>query len=70
MKRKFLIVVGMLFRLILGMLAGCGQKAEVARIYYLNFKPEAADTWKEIAGAYEAETGIEVRIMKRTLRIF
>lgn len=63
MKRKFLIVFGMLFCMALGMLAGCGQKAEAARIYYLNFKPEAADTWKEIAGAYEAETGIEVRIL-------
>ena len=63
MKRKFLVVFGLLFCLILGMLAGCGQKEEEAGIYYLNFKPEAADSWKEIARAYEAETGIEVRIL-------
>ena len=63
MKRKFLIVFGMLFCLVLGMLAGCGQKAEEARIYYLNYKPESTDSWKEIAKAYEAETGIKVRIL-------
>ena len=63
MKRKFSIVFGIFFCLVSGMLAGCGQKEEEARIYYLNYKPEAADTWKEIAKAYEAETGIQVRIL-------
>ncbi len=63
MKRKSLIVFGMLSCLFLGMFSGCGQKEEKAKIYYLNFKPESADIWKEIAGAYEAETGIEVRIL-------
>lgn len=63
MKRKFLIVCGILFCLILGMFAGCGQTEEEARIYYLNFKPESTDSWKEIAKAYEAETGIKVRIL-------
>lgn len=62
MKRKCLIVFGMLFCLVLGMFTGCGQE-EKARIYYLNYKPEATDSWKEIARAYEAETGIEVRIL-------
>ena len=62
-KRKFLIVFGMLFCLVLGMFAGCGQKEEEARIYYLNYKPESTNSWKEIAKAYEAETGIEVRIL-------
>ncbi len=63
MKRKFLMVFGILFCLVFGMLAGCGQKTEEARIYYLNYKPESADSWKEIAKAYEAETGIKVRIL-------
>lgn len=57
------IVCGLLVCLVLGMLAGCGQTEDETSIYYLNFKPEAADTWKEIAEAYEAETGIEVRIL-------
>lgn len=60
---KFLIVFGILVCLVLGMFAGCGQKAEEASIYYLNYKPESADSWKEIAKAYKAETGIEVRIL-------
>lgn len=63
MKRKYLVEFGMLFCLVLGMLTGCGQKEEEARVYYLNYKPEAADSWKEIAEAYETETGIEVRIL-------
>ena len=57
------------FRLFLAMLAaiallsGCGEKEEVGKVYYLNFKPEAADTWEEIAEAYTAETGVEVKIL-------
>lgn len=57
------IVFGMLFCLVLGMFSGCGQKEEEARIYYLNYKPESTESWKEIAKAYEAETGIKVRIL-------
>lgn len=57
------IILGLLFCLVVGMLAGCGQKEDEARIYYLNYKPEAADSWKEIAKAYEDETGIKVRIL-------
>lgn len=68
MKRKYLVEFGMLFCLVLGMLTGCGQKEEEARVYYLTYKPEAADSWKEIAEAYEAETGIEVRILTSAVR--
>ena len=63
MRRKFLAALGLSVCLILGMLAGCGQKAKAPRIYYLNYKPESTDSWKEIAKAYEAKTGIEVRIL-------
>lgn len=63
MKRKFLIVVVVLSCLVMGIFAGCGKKAEETGIYYLNYKPEAADSWKEIAKAYEAETGIKVRVL-------
>ena len=45
------------------LLSGCGEKEEVGSVYYLNFKPEAADTWEEIAEAYTAETGVEVKIL-------
>ena len=45
------------------LLCGCGEKEEVGSVYYLNFKPEAAATWEEIAKAYTAETGVEVKIL-------
>ena len=64
MKRKILTVAGLSACLALGSLAGCGQKEEdTARIYYLNYKPESTDAWKEIAEVYEEKTGVEVRIL-------
>lgn len=58
-----MIVLGMLFCLILGALAGCGQNEDEASVYYLNFKPESTESWKEIAKAYEDETGVKVRVL-------
>lgn len=63
MKRKFLIAFGMFACMILGAFAGCGQKEADPMVYYLNFKPESTASWKEIAKAYEAETGIKVKIV-------
>lgn len=31
-------------------------------VYYLNFKPEADAAWQELAKAYTAETGVEVKV--------
>lgn len=42
-------------------LASCGKKAE-NQIYFLNFKPEIADKYKEIAKVYEEKTGIRVKL--------
>ncbi|RSX51817.1 ABC transporter substrate-binding protein [Bifidobacterium samirii] len=43
-----------------------GNKAEggdsVGKVYYLNFKPEAADQWKDLAQAYTDETGVQVTV--------
>ena len=45
-------------------LFGCQNQGEKENsIYFLNFKPEIADVYKEIAGAYEAETGIKVNVV-------
>lgn len=45
-------------------LNGCGNsKKDEGSIYYLNFKPEVADVWEEIAETYTKETGVEVRII-------
>ena len=44
-----------------------GQSAnndeKVDEIYYLNFKPEIAEVYNEIAADYEAETGIKVKVV-------
>ena len=33
---------------------------ETGMVYYLNFKPEQADAWVDLASAYTEETGVEV----------
>lgn len=45
------------------LLSGCGEEKDVGSVYYLNFKPEAADTWEKIAEEYTKETGVEVKIL-------
>ena len=55
---KVLLVLTMAF-----MLAGCGSSAEEkGSVYFLNFKPEVAGVWEEIAQVYTEETGVEVKI--------
>lgn len=48
--------------LCLSSLTGCGEKNK-AQIYFLNFKPESADVYKEIATSYEKETGNAVKVV-------
>ena len=40
---------------------GCRRETQ-STIYYLNFKPESAETYTKIAEAYEKETGIKVKV--------
>ena len=55
---KVLLVLAMAF-----MLVGCGDSTEEkGSVYYLNFKPEVASVWEEIAQVYTEETGVEVKI--------
>ncbi len=44
------------------LLPACGRKNEQVTVRYLNFKPEIADKYQELADAYEEETGIKVVI--------
>lgn len=37
--------------------------AETGKVYYLNFKPEVEEVWDEVAAAYTAETGVEVKVV-------
>ncbi len=56
---KKTIFIAML--LLLGSIfSSCGKKDG---IYFLNFKPEIADIYEEIAQAYERETGTPVRVV-------
>ena len=60
MLKKFIALFLSLVCIVL--LAGCGEKNR-AEIYFLNFKPESADVYKEIAQKYEEETGISVKVV-------
>ena len=42
------------------MFIGCKKDDETKTIRYLNFKPEVANVWNEIATEYEKETGIKL----------
>ena len=43
-------------------LAGCGEK-NTTQVYFLNFKPESAAVYEEIAKEYEKETGVKVKVV-------
>ena len=43
-------------------LSACGKKNEQVTVRYLNFKPEIADKYQELANTYEDETGVKVII--------
>ncbi|MBE6564515.1 MAG: ABC transporter substrate-binding protein [Ruminococcaceae bacterium] len=46
------------------LLCGCMQKdGDTVSIYYLNFKPEIADVYDEIAAVYEEETGVRLKVV-------
>ncbi|MBE5962901.1 MAG: carbohydrate ABC transporter substrate-binding protein [Lachnospiraceae bacterium] len=42
--------------------SGCGSK-KATEIYFLNFKPEIAQVYEDIAKDYEAETGVKVKVV-------
>lgn len=47
---------------ILSLFTGCGERSR-ADIYFLNFKPESASVYKELAQKYEEETGVAVKVV-------
>ncbi|MGN0492723.1 MAG: ABC transporter substrate-binding protein [Acutalibacteraceae bacterium] len=45
-------------------LAGCGKKKTTsAEVYFLNFKPESASVYEELAKKYEEEKGVKVKVV-------
>lgn len=67
MKRKRFVTIFLCFALILLVMSGCGKKqeetTEKGSVYYLNFKPEVASVWEELAKAYTEETGVEMKVV-------
>ena len=75
MKRKRLIALLLTAAMTGSLLAGCGSSGgdsgsgsgsgdskATGKVYYLNFKPEQADQWVELAKQYTDETGVQVDV--------
>lgn len=62
MKKYKILVAVLSLSLLLPTLFSCGKKSADS-IYYLNFKPEVASVYNDIAKAYKQETGIELRVV-------
>ncbi len=62
--KKFLSVFSVLALILSSsiLFAGCTAKNE-AQVYYLNFKPESAKAYEEIAKVYEEETGVRLKVV-------
>ena len=70
MKRNKLLAVALSTAMVAGALTGCGGGSEEAKkddskgsVYYLNFKPEVAEVWEEVAKKYTEETGVDVKVV-------
>lgn len=50
----------------IGALGACGSSSSSSdsegKVYFLNFKPEAADEWKALADTYSKESGVRVTV--------
>ena len=58
---SILTVLALLFSFSV-LFAGCGKK-DTAEVYYLNFKPESARAFEEIARVYGEETGVRLKVV-------
>lgn len=58
---KKILAIALIALFTMSFFTACGEKdGDGKTIRYLNFKPESADIYKEIAKAYEKETGVKV----------
>ena len=55
--------LALLLTLLLSLSALCAVAEEPVEIYFLNFKPEIASVYEQIALDYEAETGVHVNVV-------
>ena len=75
MKRKRLLALVLAATMVGSLATGCGSSGSdssegsggsssggTGKVYYLNFKPEQADQWVELAKTYTDETGVQVDV--------
>ena len=62
MKMKKVLAAALSTAMVAGIFA-VPVSAEGGKVYYLNFKPEQAEQWEDLAAAYTDETGIEVSVV-------
>ena len=69
MRKKLSVFI--LFTMCLSLLlCGCTSEEDKAKVYYLNFKPEVAGIWEEIAEKYTEETGVEMKVLTAASGIY
>ena len=71
MKKKRIFALMLAAAMTAGLVTGCGSDSSDSKggsggsggkVYYLNFKPEQADQWVELAKQYTDETGVQVDV--------
>ena len=75
MKRKRILALVLAAAMVGSLATGCGSSGSdssdssdgsssgsTGKVYYLNFKPEQADQWVELAETYTEETGVQVDV--------
>ena len=71
MKLKKVLALTMVATMAVGAFVGCGNskdggdsaKSDSGKVYYLNFKPEQATQWEDLAAKYTDETGVQVDVV-------
>ncbi|MBE6787242.1 MAG: ABC transporter substrate-binding protein [Ruminococcaceae bacterium] len=61
MKRIISLILTVLT--VVALFTGCGKKKQNALVYFLNFKPESAAVYEELAKKYEQEKGVKVKVV-------
>lgn len=62
MKKTISFILSLICALSCASLAGCGEK-DSTEVYFLNFKPESASVYEELAKKYEEEKGVKVKVV-------
>ena len=62
MKKTISFILSIICALSCASLAGCGEK-DSTEVYFLNFKPESASVYEDLAKKYEEEKGVKVKVV-------